>query len=173
MDPNHLSDEVLFRLKNPRLKSDDTFVFCKGDRANKPSVEQLSGSGKIVAIQLSYAHCEEQDHGISRIARAFKADSNGIITRLPRSKKFSFDEKHGFGILKFGRTSVDNSMFNTAMETGISGYWDDSTLIMVSSPEYTSLLKGTFDFVKPYAVQFTFKKTRNDPDKKNLRILKV
>lgn len=156
MDSSKLSEEVLFRLKDPNKISEDTVIFSEGDRAKKPSVEQLSHA--VTGIQLSYANSEDQDRGITAIKDAFRTDDNGIINRLPR--QFSFKRKHGFGIMKFD-TSADQCILDAAMKSGMSGYWNASSFIVVSSPEYTALLENSFRLIKKGNVKFALRKNRN------------
>lgn len=163
MDFYHVSDEIMFL-----LEGDETIRFSRSSLRPSilPTEEQLQK--KVLGIQLSYAFCGEQDFGIDPMRRAFGADSDGIIKKVPSDLKLETYED--VCVLKYGSTRLAPEMIPHAREVGAAGYWDDANLIICCSKKYEKIIESIIDFIQPKKAKFAFRTLFAGP---NLMILSV
>lgn len=163
MDSTHVSEKIMFLLEG---NENISFSNSSLHSSCEPTEEQLRK--KVIGIQLSYAHCGEQDFGIAPMARAFGAGDDGIIKKVP--KGLALDTRDDVTILKYGSTSLSPRMLAIAKEVGMAGYWDDSNLIICSSKKYEPIIENIIDFIQPKKAKFAFRTVFAGP---NLMILSV
>lgn len=163
MDSTCVSPEIMFL-----LEGNETISFSSSSlhSSQKPAEDQLRK--KVIGIQLSYAHCGEQDFGIAPMARAFGVGDDGIIKKVP--KGLTLDTRDGVTILKYGSTSLSPRMLTIAKEVGMAGYWDDSNLIICSSKRYEPIIESIIDFIQPQKAKFAFRTVFGG---RNLMVLSV
>ena len=103
-----------------------------------PSEEQIQK--KILGIELSYSFYRWQDNEISRIKKAFGADKDGIIRKMP--KGFIIETFEDICILKYGSREIAPGMLGLTEKVGITGYWDNANIIICILKKYEPLFNN-------------------------------
>ena len=149
MDSTHVSERIWIR-----LEGDETVLFSNDSIVPSylPTEEQLRK--KITGVQLSCPFYGKQSFGIEPLERAFGASSNGIIQKIPN--ELTLDMQDDVVILKYGSTCLSPRIISIAKTVGMSGYWDDSNLIICSSKVYEPIIENVIDFLQPQKVAFVF-----------------
>ena len=147
-----------------RLERNETLLFSNDSAIPSclPSEEQLRK--KVTGVQLSY--CGKKTLGIDPLKRAFGVSSDGIIQKIPNG--LTLDIQDGVVILKYGTTRLSPRIISIAKTVGMSGYWDDSNLIICSSRKYEPIIENIIYFIQPLKTRFAFRTIFDGP---NLMIL--
>ena len=147
-----------------RLERNETLLFSNDSAIPSclPAEEQLRK--KVTGVQLSY--CGKQTLGIDPLKRAFGVSSDGIIKKIPN--ELTLDIQDDVVILKYGTTRLSPRIISIAQSVGMSGYWDDSNLIICSSRKYEPIIENIIDFIQPLKTRFAFRTIFDGP---NLMIL--
>lgn len=150
MDFSYVSEHtvVLFEGK-------EQIAFSKYSEEANPNVEDTRK--KVVGILLEYAYCGEQDFGIERMAKAFSAEDDGIIKKVPNG--LTLDVQDGVAILRYGYKTADDQMIKGTKKAGILGYWDDENLMICASSEYSHIIESLIDMIQPNKARFAFQRT--------------
>lgn len=157
MDSTHVSEKIWIR-----LEGDETVLFSNDSIVPSylPTEEQLRK--KITGVQLSCPFYGKQAFGIEPLKTAFGAEKNGIIKKIPN--ELTLDMQDDVVILKYGTTFLSSRMISIAKIVGMSGYWDDSNLIICSSKEYEPIIENIIDFLQPQKVAFAFRTILGGPN---------
>lgn len=157
MDSTHVSERIWIR-----LEGDETLLFSNDSIVPSylPTKKQLRK--KVTGVQLSCPFYGKQFSGIEPLKRAFGASSNGIIQKIPN--ELTLDIQDDVVILKYGTICLSPHMISIAKVVGMSGYWDDSNLIICSSKEYASIIKNIIDFIQPQKAAFAFRTIWESPN---------
>ena len=157
MDSTHVSERIWIR-----LEGDETVLFSNDSIVPSclPTKEQLRK--KVTGVQLSCPFYVKQFSGIEPLKRAFGASSNGIIKKIPN--ELTLDIQDDVVILKYGTIYLSPHMISIAKVVGMSGYWDDSNLIICSSKEYESIIKNVADFIQSPKAVFAFRNFFGGPN---------
>ena len=161
MDFTHLSDKIWIRLDEKDIilfSNDPEFPSCL------PTREQLRK--RVTGIQLSCSSCSKQQIGIEPLKKAFGAESSCIIHRLPN--ELLLDIQDDIIILKYGSANISQHMLSVAKKIGMSGYWNDSNLIICASSQYLPIILSIIEFIQSQRAVFAFKITSSG---KNLMIV--
>lgn len=150
MDSTHVSEKIWIR-----FEGNETVLFSSDSAfpSRLPTKKQLRK--KVTGIQLSYEFCSEQKSGIVPLKKAFGAESSCIIQKIPN--ELSLDIQKDVIVLKYGTTHLSPRLISIAKAIGMSGYWDDSNLIICTSTEYSPIMFSIIDFMQPQKAVFAFK----------------
>ena len=157
MVSTHVSEKIWIRLER-----DETLLFSNDSAIPSclPSEDQLRK--KVTGIQLSYAFNEKQTLGIDSLKRAFGVSSDGIIQKIPN--ELTLDIQDDVVILKYGTVPISPRMISISKMVGMSGYWDDSNLIICSSRKYEPIIENIIDFIQPLKTRFAFRTIFDGPN---------
>ena len=105
---------------------------------HKQSLINKIRKNKIKGIVFPYACLGEQDTGIQMLSQKFKIDKNFIIKKIPLKHIY----KDGIYILTTTETvNINVNVKNTVKMKGITAYWDEENLIILSTKEFDFILK--------------------------------
>lgn len=105
---------------------------------HKQSLINKIRKNKIKGIVFPYACLGEQDTGIQMLSQKFKIDKNFIIKKIPLRHIY----KDGIYILTTTETvNINVNVKNTVKMKGITAYWDEENLIILSTKEFDFILK--------------------------------
>lgn len=105
---------------------------------HKQSIINKIRESKIKGIIFPYACLGEQDTGIQILSQKFKIDKNFVIKKIPLRHIY----KDGIYML----TTTEDVNFNVNIKNtvkikGITAYWDEEKLIILSTKEFNFILK--------------------------------
>ena len=114
--------------------------------------------GKIRSIMFDYSYFRAQDYGIYPMAKEFGAIGKKMrISRIPNSMEIT--ELENVKALIFDLENENSNwyliMHHVAKEAGVTGYWDDSSLIVCVSIEYEFIIDEVMELLKKHA-RFNF-----------------
>ena len=105
---------------------------------HKQSLINKIRKNKIKGIVFPYACLGEQDTGIQMLSQKFKIDKNFIIKKIPLRHIYM----DGIYILTTTETvNINVNVKNTVKMKGITAYWDEENLIILSTKEFDFILK--------------------------------
>lgn len=157
MDSTHVFEKIWIR-----LEGDETILFSNDYIVPSflPTEEQLRK--KVTGIQLSCPFYEKKDFGIEPLKKAFGAEKNGIIKKIPN--ELILDIQEDIVIFKYGTIHIFPTMISIAKTVGMSGYWDDLNLIICSSREYEPIIRNVIYFIQPQKSAFAFRNIFGGPN---------
>ena len=104
----------------------------------KQSIINKISESKIKGIIFPYACLGEQDSGIETLSEKFRIDKNFVINKIPL--------KHIYrdGIYMLTTTedfNINVNVKNVVKIKGITAYWDEENLIILTTKEFDFILK--------------------------------
>lgn len=108
---------------------------------------------KIIGIEMLYN--EEyalHESGAAEIKRAFGAENDSIVHKIP--KNFTFKTIESVGVLKYGNSEIAPEMLGLAKEIGIAGYWDDEEFVICFSNDYRQIAANIIKMVYSKKAKF-------------------
>lgn len=105
---------------------------------HKQSIINKIRESKIKGIIFPYACLGEQDSGIETLSEKFRIDKNFVINKIPL--------KHIYrdGIYMLTTTedfNINVNVKNVVKIKGITAYWDEENLIILTTKEFDFILK--------------------------------
>lgn len=157
MDSTNVSERIWIR-----LEGDETLLFSNDSIVPSylPTKEQLRK--KVTGVQLSCPFHGKQTFGIEPLKKAFGVGQNGIIKKIPNA--LTLDMQDDVVTLKYGSACLWPHIISIAKVVGMSGYWDDSNLIICSSKEYEPIIENIIDFLKSQKAAFAFRTIWGGPN---------
>lgn len=165
MDFINISREVVLS-----LEGNDKIRILKNSVKSPVLLTEEQKRKKILELELSYAFHSSQNDTIDYLKKAFKAEDDGIIKKVPKSKYFCIETVEDVTVLKYGNTEISPSMLGLAEKVGIVGYWDHSNLIICCSKEYKQIMNKIISMLKPFKSKF---EVRMDSWGPNLKIVAI
>ena len=105
---------------------------------HKQSTVNKIRKSKIKGIIFPYTCLGEQDTGIQMLSQKFKIDKNFIIKKIPLKHIY----KDGIYILTTTEdVNINVNVKNAVKIKGITAYWDEENLIILSTKEFDFILK--------------------------------
>ncbi len=93
---------------------------------------------KIKGIIFPYACLGEQDSGIQMLSQKFKIDKNFVINKIPLRHTY----KDGIYMLTTTEdVNINVNVKNAVKIKGITAYWDEENLIILSTEEFNFILR--------------------------------
>jgi len=105
---------------------------------HKQSIINKIRESKIKGIIFPYACLGEQDSGIETLSEKFRIDKNFVINKIPL-KHIYID-----GIYMLTTTedfNINVNVKNVVKIKGITAYWDEENLIILTTKEFDFILK--------------------------------
>ena len=94
-------------------------------------------NNKFKGMIFPYACLGEQDTGIQILSKKFRINKNSLIKKIP----LRYSYKDGICILPTTDIFISNALKNTVKNKGITAYWDEKNLILLSTEEFNFILK--------------------------------
>lgn len=95
-------------------------------------------NSKIKGMIFPYACLGEQDIGIQTLSKKFRIDKNSLINKIP----LRYTYKDGIYILTTTEdVNINVNVKNAVKIKGITAYWDEENLIILSTEEFNFILR--------------------------------
>lgn len=94
-------------------------------------------NNKFKGMIFPYACLGEQDTRIQILSKKFRINKNSLIKKIP----LRYSYKDGICILTTTDIFISNALKNTVKNKGITAYWDEKNLILLSTEEFNFILK--------------------------------
>jgi len=105
---------------------------------HKQSIVNKIRKSKIKGIIFPYTCLGEQDTGIETLSQKFRIDKNFMINKIPLRHMY----KDGIYILTTTEdVNINVNVKNAVKIKGITAYWDEENLIILSTKEFNFILK--------------------------------
>ena len=105
---------------------------------NKKQVLNKIKINRIKGIIFPYSCLGEQDNGIQTLSKKFRIDKNFMINKIPLRHIY----KDGIYILTTTEDiNINVNVKNAVKIKGITAYWDEENLIILSTKEFNFILK--------------------------------
>lgn len=105
---------------------------------HKQSIINKIRNSKIKGIIFPYACLGEQDSGIETLSEKFRIDKNSLINNIPLRHIY----KDGIYMLTTTEDfNINVNVKNAVKIKGITAYWDEKNLIILSTKEFNFILK--------------------------------
>ena len=105
---------------------------------HKQSIINKIRESKIKGIIFPYACLGEQDSGIETLSEKFRIDKNFVINKIPL-KHIYID---GIYMLTTSEDfNININVKNAVKSKGITAYWDEKALIILSAKKFNFILK--------------------------------
>lgn len=105
---------------------------------HKQSIINKIRESKIKGIIFPYACLGEQDTGIETLSEKFRIDKNFVINKIPLRHMY----KYGIYMLTTTEdVNINVNVKNAVKIKGITAYWDEENLIILSTKEFNFILK--------------------------------
>lgn len=105
---------------------------------HKQSIINKIRESKIKGIIFPYACLGEQDSGIETLSEKFRIDKNFVINKIPL-KHIYID---GIYMLTTSEDfNININVKNAVKSKGITAYWDEENLIILTTKEFDFILK--------------------------------
>ena len=105
---------------------------------NKKQVLNKIKINRIKGIIFPYSCLGEQDNGIQTLSKKFRIDKNFMINKIPSRHIY----KDGIYILTTTEDiNINVNVKNAVKIKGITAYWDEENLIILSTKEFNFILK--------------------------------
>ena len=125
--------------------------------ANEDKPSAMECKGKIRGLHLSYAYCGEQNLGIRYLAKEFGAtDRKMKIKKVPSSLEIVETKNVKALLAGLKHSNWKEAMESKAIEAGVVGYWDDASLCICASNEYSFIIDAIQELLKPNRAHFAF-----------------
>ena len=104
---------------------------------HKQSIINKIRESKIKGIIFPYACLGEQDTGIQMLSQKFEIDKNFVINKIPL--KYIYED--GIYMLTTHDVTISKEIRNAVKSKGITAYWDEENLIILTTKEFDFILK--------------------------------
>ena len=105
---------------------------------HKQSIINKIRESKIKGIIFPYACLGEQDSGIETLSEKFRIDKNFVINKIPLRHMY----KDGIYMLTTTEdVNINVNVKNAVKIKGITAYWDEENLIILTTKEFDFILK--------------------------------
>ena len=105
---------------------------------HKQSIINKIRESKIKGIIFPYACLGEQDSGIETLSEKFRIDKNFVINKIPLKHIY----RDGIYMLTTSEDfNININVKNAVKSKGITAYWDEENLIILTTKEFDLILK--------------------------------
>ena len=105
---------------------------------HKQSIINKIRESKIKGIIFPYACLGEQDSGIETLSEKFRIDKNFVINKIPLKHIY----RDGIYMLTTSEDfNININVKNAVKSKGITAYWDEENLIILTTKEFDFILK--------------------------------
>ena len=105
---------------------------------NKKQVINKIKINRIKGIVFPYSCLGEQDTGIQTLSKKFRIDKNSLIKNIPLRHSYN----NGIYMLTTSEDfNININVKNAVKSKGITAYWDEENLIILTTKEFDLILK--------------------------------
>lgn len=104
---------------------------------NKKQVINKIKINRIKGIVFPYSCLGEQDTGIQTLSKKFRIDKNSLIKNIPLRHSYN----NGIYMLTTHDVTISKEIRNAVKSKGITAYWDEENLIILTTREFDFILK--------------------------------